>query len=100
MKTQLLIPVRILYLLAIFGCVFSVVTVSFNMEFLHLPFGGNNILGLMALFCNFIVSFVLIVDVFRNNLDGKYLWTLGFLFPGGIIALFYFAKREKSLDSK
>ncbi|WP_027376665.1 hypothetical protein [Kaistella palustris] len=95
MKTKLLLPENLLYFLALFAAVFMVITVTVDVSYHNFPPYASHIITFFALFCSFIVAVVMIVDVFKDNYPGKYLWTLGFLFAGGITALFYLPNRRK-----
>ena len=95
MKTKLLIPANILIPLALFGAIFTIFTVSFDLTSFGIPLAAGKFLTYIAFLCSFLVALVLISDVFRNNIPGKYLWTLGFLISGGITGLFYLRSRPK-----
>lgn len=95
MNNKLLIPAEKLYFIALFGVVFSVITVSFDASVFGLPPVVGNLLTGLALLCSFVTVVVLIIDVFKNNVAGKYLWTLGFLFTAGITGLFYLRSRSR-----
>ena len=95
MKTKLLIPENILYLLALFSAIFTLITLSFDFSHWGIPFLSENFLTYIALLCSFAVAFILIYDVFKNNIPGKFLWIVGFLISGGITGLFYLRNRSK-----
>lgn len=95
MKTKLIIPVNILIPLALFGAILTIFTVSFDLTTIGIPLEVGNFLTYIAFLCSFLVALVLISDVFRNNIQGKYFWTLGFLISGGITGLFYLRSRPK-----
>lgn len=95
MKTKLLIPENILFPIALFGVIFTVFTVSFDLTTFGIPLAAGKVLTLIAVLCSFITAVVLIIDVFKNNVSAKYFWTLGLLFTGGIAGLIYLMKRNK-----
>ncbi|MDN3605403.1 hypothetical protein [Kaistella yonginensis] len=97
MKSDLLISKKILYPIAIFGLVFTAFSVTLNLESLGIPFDMGLILIYSGLFANFLASVILIVDVFKNNLSSKYIWTLSFLFLGALSGLFYLRNRDQYL---
>lgn len=94
MKSNLLIPADLLFYIALFGAIFSIFTVSFDLTSLGIPLVAGNFLMYIALLCNFVVAILLIIDVFRNNLSTKYLWTLGFLLTAGIAGVIYLRRRD------
>lgn len=98
MKQELLIPKNILFPVAVFGLIFTVCTINIDLTSFGLPLEAGKILTYTALLCNFITVIVLIVDVFKNNLSTKYLWTLGFLFSGCIGGVYYLLKRDSFLS--
>lgn len=89
MKTNLLIPENTLFLLALFSAIFTVFTITIDATSFGIPLEFGRFIIYIALLCGFLVGVVLIVDVFRNDISAKYLWTLGFLISGGITGLFY-----------
>ena len=89
MKTNLLIPENTLFLLALFSAIFTVFTITIDVTSFGIPLEFGRFITYIALLCGFLVAVVLIVDVFRNDISAKYLWTLGFLISGGITGLFY-----------
>ena len=97
MKTRLLIPQNILYPLALFGAVFTVITLTFDLSDWGISLETGKFLTYIALLCSFLVALVFIYDVFKNDIPGKYLWTFGFLISGGITGLFYLRSRPKYL---
>ena len=97
MKTNLLIPENTLFLLALFSAIFTVFTITIDVTSFGIPLEFGRFITYIALLCGFLVAVVLIVDVFRNDIFAKYLWTLGFLISGGITRLFYLRSRSKYL---
>ncbi|MBU4537283.1 MAG: hypothetical protein L6264_12200 [Weeksellaceae bacterium] len=99
MKNDLLISKNILFPAAVFGLIFTVCTINFDLTSVGLPLEAGKILTYTALLCNFITVIVLIVDVFKNNLSTKYLWTLGLLFFGCLTGVYYLLKRDSYLSN-
>ena len=95
MKTKLLIAANTLIPLALFSAVFTVFTITIDVTSFGIPLEIGRSITYFALLCSFLVALVLIVDVFKNNIPGKYLWTLGFLLSGGITGIFYLRSRSK-----
>ncbi|KMQ71758.1 hypothetical protein [Chryseobacterium koreense] len=100
MTSDLLVSKNMLYPIALFGLIFGIVTVTFDLRSLGIPLAMGMVLPFLALICNFITVAVLIVDVFKNNLSAKYLWTLAFLFAGCIAGVFYLMNRTLYLPMK
>ena len=94
MKNELLIPKNILLTLIAVGFLFNFSAISFDLESMGIPLMVGNILAFVGLVASFIATVVLIVDVFKNNINGKYLWTVAFLFSGGLIGFFYVRSRD------
>ena len=94
MKNELLIPKNILLTLIAVGFLFNFSAISFDLESMGIPLMVGNILVFVGLVASFIATVVLIVDVFKNNINGKYLWTVAFLFSGGLIGFFYVRSRD------
>lgn len=99
-SSNLLVSKNIIYPIALFGLIFGVFTVTIDLTSLGIPLQLSKILPFLALICNFIIAVVLIVDVFKNNLSAKYLWTIGFLLTGSIAGVFYLMNRERNLAGK
>ena len=95
MKSNLVIPENILFPLALFSAIFTVFTITFDLTNFGIPLEVGKSITYIALLCSFLVALVLIVDVFKNDIPGKYLWTLGFLISGGITGVFYLRSRPK-----
>ena len=95
MKAPLLLPKNLLYPVALFGLIFSIITVSFDFTNYGISLEAGKFLTYFAILCSFVTVVVLIVDVFKNNLSSKYLWTLAFLISGCIAGLYYLMNREK-----
>lgn len=97
--TNLLIPKNALFTLIAFGFLFNFFRISFDLTSLGIPLSVGQIISSLGLLASFIATIVLIVDVFKNNVNGKYLWTLGFLLSGGFIGYFYLRSRDYYLKS-
>ena len=98
-KNELLISKNVLYALIALGFLFNFFRISFDTTSLGIPLMLGNIFAYLGLFSSFIATIVLIVDVFKNNVNGKYLWTIAFLFSGGLIGFFYLRSRDYYLKS-
>ena len=94
MKTDLLISPSILYWLVLFGIIFTVFSVSFDLTSFGISLEKGKILSYVAVLCNFIVAFVLIIDVFKNQNPSRFVWTLGFLLFGAFVGYFYLRNRD------
>lgn len=99
MENKLLLPENILYALIAVGFLFNFFSISFDINSLGIPLMAGDILAYLGLFASFVATIVLIVDVFKNEINGKYLWTLAFLFSGGLIGFFYLRSRDYYLKS-
>lgn len=97
MKSKLLLPENILFPLIIFGFLFTFFSITFDVSAFGIPLVFGKILQIIGLLANFIVAIVLIVDVFKNNVSAKYLWTFGFLIFAPIVGYFYVRNRESYL---
>ena len=97
MKNELLIPKNILFALIAFGFLFNFSALSFDFEKMGIPLEVSNVLISLGLISSFIETVILIVDVFKNNAPGKYLWTLGFLIFAPLFGFFYVRNRENYL---
>ena len=95
MNSNLLFPKNILVPIAIFGLLFTVFSVTFYLSSLGIPVEASKILIYLGMACNFITAIILIVDVFKNSISAKYLWTLAFLLTGCFAGLYYLLNREK-----
>lgn len=95
MNSHLLIPKNILLPIAIFGLLFTVFSVTFDLSSLGIPVNSSKILIYLGMACNFLTVIIVIIDVFKNNLSSKYLWTLAFLLTGCFAGLYYLLNREK-----
>ncbi|MEC5157887.1 hypothetical protein [Chryseobacterium sp. MP_3.2] len=95
MKHPLLIAEKLLYFLAVFGALFTVFSVTVDFSSLGFPRSSDKIIIYVGLLCSFVTALILIADVFKNNIDSKYKWTLGFLVFGGILGLFYLRFRDQ-----
>lgn len=94
MKKDLLISPNILYWLVLFGIIFTVFSVSFDLTSLGISLETGKILSYIAVLCNFTVAFILIIDVFKNQNPSRFLWTLGFLLFGAFVGYFYLRNRQ------
>lgn len=99
MKKELLVPKNILYPLIALGFLFNFFRVSFDRTSLGIPLSVGDFLVYAGLVASFISTIILIVDVFKNNVNGKYLWTFAFLISGGLIGFFYLRGRDYYLKS-
>lgn len=97
MNSQLFIPKNILFPVAIFGLLFTVFSVTIDLTSLGLPMETSKLLIYLGITCNFFTVIILIVDVFKNHLSSRYLWTLAFLLSGCFAGLYYLINREKYL---
>lgn len=99
MRKDLLLPKDLLYMLILINMVFNFLTFFFNLNSAENTkvFGG--ILTYTGLFSGLVVSMVLIIDVFVNRVNARYLWTLAILFSGGIFGFFYLRSRDNYLNA-
>lgn len=95
MNHKLLLPQNILFPIAVLGLLFGFFTISVDLTHLGIPLAASQLFMYVGLICNFVTVVVLIIDVFKNNVSGKYLWTLAFLLLGCISGLYYLMNREK-----
>lgn len=95
MRAQLLLPENVIYFLALFGAIFTVITISFDFTGIGIPLAAGKFLTYLGLLCSFVTAVVLTIDVFRNDIPGKFWWTFGFLISGGITGIFYLRGRPK-----
>ena len=93
MRKDLLLPVNLLYLLILVGFAFSFFMITYDVAALGIPPQVGRALIFVGMISSFIASVVLIIDVFSNDVSGKYLWTVAILFSGGIIGFFYLRSR-------
>lgn len=94
MRKKLLLPLNMVYLLILVGFAFSFFTISFDVPALGVPPKVGSLLVYVGLISSFAASVILIIDVFSNNVNGKYLWTVAILFSGGLIGFFYLRGRN------
>ncbi|QBO58073.1 hypothetical protein [Chryseobacterium salivictor] len=99
MKKELLLSKNVLYTLILVNFVFNFFTVFYSIPSLDIPLAAGKVLIYIGLFSSFIASVVLIVDVFTNHINGRYLWTLAFLFSGGLLGFFYLRGRDYYLNA-
>jgi len=97
MKSKLLLPENMLFPLIVFGFLFTFFSITFDVSAFGIPLVFGKILQIIGLIANFIVAIVLIVDVFKNNVSAKYIWTFGFLIFAPIVGYFYVRNRESYL---
>ena len=95
MKHKLLLSENLLYFLAILGALFTVFSLTVDFSSLGLPRSSDKVMIYIGLLCSFVTALVLIANVFKNNIESKYKWTLGFLVFGGILGLFYLRFRDQ-----
>ena len=95
MNARLLISKNILIPIAVYGFVFTFITITFDVTPLKIPAAFGSFLTYLAVMCSFVTVFVLMIDVFKNNLQSRYLWTLGFLVSGCFAGLYYLLKRDR-----
>lgn len=98
MTHNLMISKNILYPLAVFGLIFMVFAVTIDFTSFNMPVDIKLILIYAGLFANFFTAVILIIDVFKNNLSTKYIWTLSFLLVGSLSGLFYLKNRKYYLN--
>ena len=98
MRKELLVPQNALYLLILLSFVFTFFNITFDIASFGVPLEWGRILVVVGLAASFVVSVVLIVDVFKNNVNGKYLWTLAFLMSAGLLGYFYLRSRDHYLS--
>ena len=99
MKKELLLSKNFLYALVLFGFLLNFFTLKFDFTSWGIPLIVENILINLGLLASFVATVVLIIDVFKNNASGKYLWTLAFLLSGGLLGFFYLRSRAYYLKS-
>ncbi len=95
MRHQLPLPRNILFPIAVSGLFFTLFTIGIDMTHLGIPLAAGRFFEWVGLIASFITVVVLIVDVFKNNVNGKYLWTLAFLLLGCMSGLYYLMNRKK-----
>ena len=98
MRKELLVPQNALYLLILLSFVFTFFNITFDIASFGVPLKWGRILVDVGLTASFVVSVVLIVDVFKNNVNGKYLWTLAFFMSAGLLGYFYLRSRDHYLS--
>ena len=98
MNSDLLLPKKVLFPVALFGLILGMFTITFDFNAFGIPEEVGKILPYLALICNFTTVVVLLIDIFRNNLSTKYLWSLGFLLTGCLAGLYYLMNRDKYLN--
>ena len=99
MKKELLFSKNILYALVLLGFLLNFFTLRFDLTSWGIPLMFENVLINLGLLASFVATVVLIIDVFKNNVNGKYLWTVPFLLSGGLLGFFYLRSREYYLKS-
>ena len=98
MRKALLVPQNALYVLILLSFIFTFFKITFDFTSFGIPLEWGKILIFVGLAASFIVSVVLIVDVFKNNVNGKYLWTLAFFMSAGLLGYFYLRSRDYYLS--
>ena len=94
MRKELLVPQNALYLLILLSFIFTFFNITFNIASFGIPLEWGRIMVAVGLAASFVVSVVLIVDVFKNDVNGKYLWTLAFFMSAGLLGYFYLRSRD------
>lgn len=97
MRKELLVPQNALYLLILLSFIFTFFNITVDIASVGIPLEWARILVVVGLAASFVVSVVLIVDVFKNNVNGKYLWTLAFFMSAGLLGYFYLKSRDHYL---
>ena len=98
MRKELLVPQNALYLLILLSFIFTFLNITFDITSVGIPLEWGRILVVVGLAASFVVSVVLIVDVFKNDVNGKYLWTLAFFMSVGLLGYFYLRSRDHYLS--
>ena len=98
MRKELLVPQNALYLLILLSFIFTFFNITFDIASFGVPVEWGRILIVVGLTVSFVVSVVLIVDVFKNDVNGKYLWTLAFFMSAGLFGYFYLRSRDHYLS--
>lgn len=98
MRKELLVPQIALYVLILLSFIFTFFNITLDIASVGIPLEWARILVVVGLTASFVVSVVLIVDVFKNDVNGKYLWTLAFLMSGGLLGYFYLRSRDHYLS--
>ncbi len=98
MRKELLVPQNALYLLILLSFIFTFFNITFNIASFGIPLEWGRIMVAVGLAASFVVSVVLIVDVFKNDVNGKYLWTLAFFMSAGLLGYFYLRSRDHYLS--
>ena len=98
MRKELLVPQNSLYLLILLSFIFTFFKITLDITSVGIPLEWGRILVVVGLTASFVVSVVLIVDVFKNDVNGKYLWTLVFFMSAGLLGYFYLRSRDHYLS--
>ena len=98
MRKELLVPQNALYVLILLSFIFTFFNITLDITSFGIPLEWGRILVVIGLAASFVVSVVLIVDVFKNNVNGKYLWTLAFFMSAGLLGYFYLRSRDHYLS--
>ncbi len=98
MRKELLVPQKSLYLLILLSFIFTFFNITLDITSVGIPLEWGRILVVIGLAASFVVSVVLIVDVFKNDVNGKYLWTLAFFMSAGLLGYFYLRSRDHYLS--
>ena len=99
MRKDLFIPVDGVYSLLLIAFIFGFFNITFDLTAVGLPLEAGRILLYIGIMAGFIASLILIIDVFSNDVNGKYLWTLAILLSGGIFGFFYLRSRDEYVKS-
>ena len=98
MRKELLVPQNALYVLILLSFIFAFFNITLDIASVGIPLEWGRILVVVGLTASFVVSVVLIVDVFKNDVNGKYLWTLAFFMSAGLLGYFYLRSRDHYLS--
>ena len=98
MRKELLVPQNALYALILLSFIFTFFNFTFDIASFGIPLEWGRILIVVGLAASFVVSVVLIVDVFKNDVNGKYLWTLALFMSAGLLGYFYLRSRDHYLS--
>lgn len=100
MKKELLLSKNSLFSLILVGFLFSFFTLTFDLTNFGISLEAGNFFITIGMLASFIASVVLIIDVFKNDVNGKYLWTLAFFMSSGLLGFFYLRSRDYYLGKR
>lgn len=98
MNKDLLISTNILIPLSIFNIIFAVFTISYDIDSFGFSAGMGRLITYITLLSSFVVTLVLIADVFHNKVESLPVWIFLFIVFGGISALIYLIRRSKFIS--